>query len=261
MDAMYQGFDLTGKHALVTGGARGIGKAIGVGLAQAGADIIIVDLLPTEAAETVAEIEALGRRARYYSLDLLDIAQIQPTFDRIAAEFGPIDILVNNAGTSVRKSALDITEADWDRVVGFNLKALFFCSQAAARQMIPRGGGKIINVSSTHATIAIGRNAPYGSSKGGVSSLTRDLALEWIPYGINVNAIAPGPIGTPRVLANDIAQGRTGEVLAAEMKRRVPLGRRLFAEELVGGVLLLASQAGAAMVGHVLTIDGAQTVI
>jgi len=180
--------------------------------------------------------------------------------DAVVADLGSIDILVNNAGTSDHALALDCTPAQWDAILTLNLKSMFFFSQAAAKHMIARGGGKIINMGSTHGLVATGNAISYKASKGGVHSLTRELAFEWVKFGINVNAVAPGPVDTERMRETDAAQGRTGEVLRADMERRVPLGRRLAPEEIAAPIVFLASPAASAVVGAVLVIDGGQTI-
>ncbi len=255
-------FRLDGKMAIVTGAARGIGAAIAVGLAEAGADVALVDLagMRDEADAVATRIAASGRVARTYPFDVTDIANIAPLVERIAADFGRLDVLINNAGTNLRKAALDITSDDWDAVLTLNAKSYFFFAQAAARRMIAGGGGRIVMNSSTHATIATGNNAPYVASKGAVSSLTRELAFEWIRHGVAVNAFAAGPVTTPRMLEADRSSGRTEEDVRRDMERRVPLGRRLTTNELVATVLLLASSAGSAFVGEVIVVDGGQTI-
>ena len=231
-------------------------------MASAGADVAVLDLpaMAAGAAETAAEIAGCGRRARTYAFDVTGIEAIPAMVDRVVADFGALDILVNNAGTSDGKDALSCTPADWDAILTLNLKSMFFFSQAAAKHMIAGGGGKIVNLGSSHGLIATGNAISYKASKGGVHSLTRELAYEWVKHGINVNAVAPGPVDTPRVREMDVEAGRVGEVLRAEMERRVPLGRRLTAEEVAAPIVFLASPAAAAVVGHVLVIDGGQTI-
>ena len=257
-----RGFRLDGAVALVTGSARGIGRAVAIALAAAGADVAVLDLpsMQTDAAETVQRIVAAGRRAHFYPFDVTGVERIPALVDTVVADFGKLDILVNNAGRSDYTSGLECTPADWDAILALNLRSMFFFSQAAAKHMIPRGGGKIVNMGSTHGLVATGNAIAYKASKGGVHSLTRELAFEWIKHGINVNAVAPGPVDTERMREADEAQGRTGEVLRADMQRRVPLGRRLVPEEIAAPIVFLASPAAAAIVGHVLVIDGGQTI-
>jgi 2-deoxy-D-gluconate 3-dehydrogenase len=259
---IFDAFRVDGKVAIVTGGARGIGAAIARGLAEAGADVAVIDL-PSMAGDAAGVVDAVigyGRRATFYAFDVTEIAAIATMVDRIAGDFGSVDILINNAGTNVRKPALDITPEDWDAVLTLNLTSYFFFAQAAARHMIARGGGRIVMNSSSHAAIATGGNAPYSASKGAVSSLTRELAYEWIGRGVAVNAFAAGPVITPRMLAHDRERGRTEDDVRGDMERRVPLGRRLTTDELVATVLLLASPAGSALVGTIIAIDGGQTI-
>lgn len=254
----YPGLNLEGKVALVTGSGRGIGKTLAVGLAMAGADVIISDLEQRiEEARLVSdEIKKIGRRSGTYILDVQNIDGINQCFDELIQDFGKLDILVNNAGIRRRQSALNVTEKDWDAVIDTNLKGTFFCSQAAARHMIPNGFGRIINVASQFSVVGAENRSAYCSSKGGVSSLTQVLALEWIQYGITVNAIGPGPTETPGLLEADT---RTDEELAADLAVDMPLGRRMDAEELIGATVYLASPSASATTGHLLIVDGGWT--
>jgi NAD(P)-dependent dehydrogenase (short-subunit alcohol dehydrogenase family) len=255
-------FRLDGKAALVTGAARGIGRATALALARAGASIAVLDLpkMADKAERVAEEIGALGRTARCYAFDVTDIERIPALVEDVVADFGALDILVNNAGTSDQHGGLDCTPEEWDAILTLNLKSMFFFCQAAAKQMVRRGGGRIVNLGSSHGLIATGSAISYKASKGGVHSLTRELAFEWVRLGINVNAVAPGPVETPLILESDAALGRTGTEVLADMQRRVPLGRRLLPEEIAAPIVFLASPAAAAIVGHVLVIDGGQTI-
>ena len=254
----YPGLDLNGRVALVTGAARGIGKALAVGLAQAGADVAVSDLpaLHHKTQETALEITGMGSVGRGYDLDVLNLEDITGVTAKVVRDFGRLDILVNNAGIRIRKPALEVTERDWDAVIDTNLKGVFFCAQAAARHMIPQGGGRIINIASQLAIVARPDRAAYCASKGGVANLTKVLALEWARFGITVNAIGPGPTTTPGLLEADT---RPDEEVAEELAAHMPVGRRMEPEELVGATIYLASPSAGATTGHLLIVDGGWT--
>ena len=258
----YAGLDLTGRRALVTGGARGIGAALAVGLAQGGADVAVCDLPSAAAqaglADTAARIRDAGRSAFAYALDVRAVASIDAAVRQAAADLGGLDILVNNAGIRRRAPALAVTESDWDAVLDTNLKGAFFCAQAAARVMIPQGFGRIIGISSQLAVVGAPDRAAYCASKAGLANLTRVLALEWAQYGITVNAIGPGPTTTPGLLEAD---ARDADAVQAELAVKMPLGRRMAAEELVGAAIYLASDAAGATTGHLLVVDGGWTAV
>ncbi len=254
----YAGLNLDGKVALVTGSSRGIGAALAVGLAEAGAAVAVSDI-PAQlemAAEVSQRIEAQGQKSCVYPLDVLDLNNIKSSVDQVVADFGKLDILVNNAGIRRPKPALEVTEADWDLVVDTNLKGVFFCAQAAARHMIAQGHGRIINIASQFSIVASERRAAYCSSKAGVANLTRVLALEWIKHGVTVNAIGPGPTTTPGAVA---AHRRTPEDMEQMLSANMPLGRSMEPEELVGAAIYLASPSAAATTGHLLIVDGGWT--
>ncbi|MCE2465907.1 MAG: SDR family oxidoreductase [Dehalococcoidia bacterium] len=254
----YAGLSLEGKNALVTGSARGIGRALAVGLAQAGANVAVSDTSERldGARETQEMIEEIGTKSSSYVLDVLDVGGIPDTIHRVSEDLGGLDILVNNAGVRVRKLALEVTEDEWDFVVDTNLKGVFFCSQAAAKLMIGRGGGRIINIASQFAVVARADRAPYCASKGGVANLTKALALEWAQYNITVNAIGPGPTDTPGI---QTAHPRSPEEIRREMESDMPLGRRMEPEELVGAAVYLASPSSVATTGHLLIVVGGWT--
>ena len=256
----YPGLNLDGMTVLVTGSGRGIGRALAYGLAQAGANVAVSDLpeqLPA-AQETEQRIRETGADSRAYPLDVLDLSNIRQTVSQVVHDFGRLDILVNNAGIRRRAPALEVTESDWDAVLDTNLKGAFFCAQAAARPMIDQGSGRIINISSQLAVVAGENRAAYCASKAGLANLTRVLALEWIKYGITVNAIGPGPTETPGLLEADT---RTAAALAADLQANMPLGRRMTPQELVGAAIYLASPSAAATTGHLLIVDGGWTAI
>jgi 2-deoxy-D-gluconate 3-dehydrogenase len=242
-------FDLSGRTALVTGASGGIGQAIAIGLAEAGANVIGVASSNCDA--TVAAIEALGGKAKQIKADLSDESRL----DGVAAEaigmFGAVDILVNNAGTIRRTPAADHARADWHTVIDLNLNSLFFLSQLIGRHMIERGSGKIINIASM-LSFQGGINVPgYTASKHGVAGVTKALANEWASKGIQVNAIAPGYIET-----NNTAQIVADEKRYNSILERIPAARWGGPQDLKGPAVFLASAASDYMNGHVLCVDG-----
>ena len=242
-------FDLSGKVAIVTGANTGIGQAIALALAEAGADVAAVGRTPAE--DTVAKARALGRRAEIVSADLSTIEPVQRIVDETVEKLGGLDILVNNAGIIRRADAVDFTEEDWDAVVDTNLKSVFFLCQAAGRHMIANGGGKIINIASM-LTFQGGIRVPsYTASKSGIGGLTKLLANEWAAKGINVNAIAPGYIAT-----NNTAALQADEVRNKSILDRIPAGRWGDASDLGGAAVFLASRAADYVQGHILAVDG-----
>lgn len=247
-------FDLTGKVAVVTGANTGIGQGIALALAGAGADIAAVGR--SEAGETVAMVRALGRRCELVAADLSSIEPVGAVVDEVVARLGRLDILVNNAGIIRRADALDFTERDWDEVMDTNLKGLFFLSQAAARSMTGWSSqtgarGKIINIASM-LTFQGGVRVPsYTASKSGVGGLTKLLANEWAPLGINVNAIAPGYIATNNTAALQADAARNRQIL-----ERIPEGRWGDPTDIGGAAVFLASKAADYVQGHILAVDG-----
>jgi 2-deoxy-D-gluconate 3-dehydrogenase len=245
-------FSLAGKVALVTGAARGLGRAIACGLAEAGADVFLVDLLPAD--DTRAEISRLGRHAEALSLDLqgLTADAARSVVEHCVASMGRLDVLVNNAGIMRRAPALEFSQQDWEAVLNINLSAVFLLCQAAARHFVASGaGGKIINIASM-LSFQGGQSIPaYTAAKSGIAGLTRALASEWAMYGINVNAIAPGYMTTEitRELRED--PKRHDALLA-----RIPAGRWGLPEDLKGAAVFLASDAAAYVHGAILPVDG-----
>jgi 2-dehydro-3-deoxy-D-gluconate 5-dehydrogenase len=242
-------FDLSGKVAVVTGANTGIGQAIALALAEAGADLACVGRTPAE--DTVAEARALGRRAEIVSADLSTIEPVERVIEETVSKLGRIDILVNNAGIIRRADAVDFTEADWDAVVDTNLKSVFFLCQAAGKRMIAQGSGKIINIASM-LTFQGGIRVPsYTASKSGIGGLTKLLANEWAGKGVQVNAIAPGYIAT-----NNTAALQADEVRNRSILERIPAGRWGDASDLGGAAVFLASRASDYVQGHILAVDG-----
>ena len=244
-------FNLTNKVAIITGGARGLGRGMALGLAKYGANIVIADLWFSEASETTKEIESLGRKSLAIEVDVTKSDSINEMVKKTLEEFDKIDILVCSAGISVRKPALEITEEDWDRVIDIDLKGTFLCDQAVGREMIKRGGGKIINISSVSGQLGHPNRAPYTASKGGVVLLTKALAVEWAKYNINVNAIGPGFFRTP--LTEDYL---SNERVYKEIVSKIPMGRPGKVEDLIGPVVFLASDASNYVTGHTLFVEG-----
>jgi 2-deoxy-D-gluconate 3-dehydrogenase len=243
-------FDLHGKVALVTGGNTGLGQAIALALADAGADIASVARRPSD--ETTARVLAMGRRALAIQADLTSIAPLEDIVEEATAALGPIDILVNNAGLIRRADAVDFTEADWDDVMNVNLKTIFFLSQAVVRRMIADGrGGKIINTASMLSFQGGIRVPSYTASKSGVAGLTKLMANEWARHGITANAIAPGYFVTDNTVAL-----REDPVRSKEILSRIPAGRWGDPTDLGGAAVFLASSASDYVQGVVLPVDG-----
>ncbi len=250
---LFSEFDLSGKVAMVTGAARGMGHEFALALAQYGCDVVACDILP-ELENIEPEIERLGRRVFVQSTDICKIPEVHAMVNESVRVFGHIDILVNNAGVNIPQWAADVTEEAWDKVINLNLKALFFCSQAVGRVMIQQRKGKIINISSTMGSVGLERRAAYSSSKAGVNLLTKVLAIEWAPYNINVNAIAPTFVETPLTKPMFEEKGFRDSVLG-----KIPLGRIAKPKDITGAVIYLASEASNMVTGHVLLIDGGWT--
>ena len=243
-------FDLSGRTALVTGANTGLGQAIAVGLARAGADIVAVGRsAPTE---TAAMVEAAGRALHAIRADLSSTAPIAGVVSQARDAAGAIDILVNNAGVIRRADSLDFTEEDWDAVIDTNLKTAFFLSQAVARTWVEAGrGGKIINICSMLSFQGGIRVPSYTASKSGLAGLTRLLACEWAGKGINVNGIAPGYFATNNTEALRADESRNRDILA-----RIPAGRWGDPADLAGAAVFLASDAAAYVHGAILPVDG-----
>jgi 2-deoxy-D-gluconate 3-dehydrogenase len=243
-------FRLNGKVAIVTGAARGLGQAIALGLAEAGASVALVDILSTEATKEL--IEKLGCRAVSIPADLISTDCVQPIIDSSLQAFGRIDILVNNAGIIRRAPLTEFSMKDWDDVININQKTLFFLSQAAARVMIKQGnGGKIINTASM-LSFQGGILVPsYTASKSAVMGLTRLMANELAPHGIQVNAIAPGYMAT-----DNTAPLRADSTRSKSILDRIPAGRWGEPEDLQGVVVFLASEASSYVTGYTIAVDG-----
>jgi len=242
-------FDLTGRVAAVTGANTGIGRGMAEALAAAGADIAAVGR--SDPSDTLAAVKALGRRAAWIKADFGARPDYAAVIKEIVDKLGGLHVLVNNAGTIRRNNSIDFTEADWDAVMDVNLKSVFFLSQAAARHMIPSGGGKIINIASMLSFQGGIRVPSYTASKSGIAGLTKILANEWAVSGVNVNAIAPGYIATNNTAALQSDVKRNAEILA-----RIPSGRWGDPKDLGGAAVFLASSAADYVQGIVLPVDG-----
>jgi 2-dehydro-3-deoxy-D-gluconate 5-dehydrogenase len=255
----YSSFGLRDKVAIVTGGSQGIGRAIALGLAQAGAHIVLAkypDKRQDEVKAVQAEIEALGRKAMVVQTDVAQVDQVRALMDQTHSTFGSIDILVNNAGWTGTTPALDVSEEEYDRTMAASLKSVFFASQAAARVMIPQGGGRIINIGSNFGEIAFKGRSVYAAAKAGVHHLSRALSLEWAKDGVLVNVVAPC-ITETESRKNILERPGYKEWATKEM---IPRGRWNQPEDLVGAVLFLSSPLSDMVVGHVLMVDGGWTI-
>ena len=236
------------------GASKGIGKEIALLLAHFGADIALVARDESELGKVAKEIQALGRKVSYISLDLTNTAEIPAMVKTFHDEFGSIDILVNNAGINIPKPASEVTEADWDKVMDINMKSVFFTAKEAGKYMIEQKSGKVINVTSQMAFVGYFKRSAYSSSKGGITQLTKALAIEWAEHNINVNAIAPTFIETPMT-----AKMFENKAFKEEVLGRIPLGRLAKAEDLYGAFVYLASNASDMVTGHTLLVDGGWT--
>jgi len=244
-------FDLTGKAAIVTGASRGLGQYFGRALARAGADLVITSRTLDSLRQFKSEIESLGRKALPLELDVRRYESIQRMIEAADGAYGKIDILVNNAGCNVRKPALAMSWEEWNEVLDTNLRGTFFVAQAAARKMIPRGYGRIINIGSVTCVFGYAGMAPYCASRGGVKQLTMSLADDWGPHGITVNCLAPGWFKTAQ---NALMYEDPDWV--AYLTDRIPLKRPGNPTDLEGAVVFLASDASQYVTGQTLLVDG-----
>ncbi len=246
-------FSLAGKRALVTGGSRGIGQAIALGLARAGADVAVAARSTTSLHETVGQIAAAGRRSAAIAMDVARPEACAAGVAEAAIALGGLDILVNNAGVEEVRPSLDVDEALWDRILDTNLKGAFFCAQAAAKAMrnTGRSGGTILNLCSLTSEVGVPTAVPYGSSKSGLLGMTRALAVEWAPLRIRVNSLGPGYFRT--ALTDVFYQD---EAWQQAMLQKIPLARFGRLEDLVGASVFLCSDAAAYVTGIYLPVDG-----
>jgi 2-deoxy-D-gluconate 3-dehydrogenase len=244
-------FKLDGKVALVTGASSGLGQAIAIGLAEAGAHVACHARSAGKAQDTIASIVKLGRRAEAVEGDMAETETPASVVAQTLEKFGQIDILINNAGMIRRAPAVDYTEDDWSTVIQVNLSSVFRLSQAAGRKMIDQGSGKIVNIASL-LSFQGGITVPaYTASKSGVAGLTKALANEWAKFNVNVNAIAPGYMETANTSALRADENRNRQIL-----ERIPAGHWGSPEDLVGAAVFLSSAASDYMQGHLLVVDG-----
>ena len=248
-------FDLSGRRALVTGAASGIGKASAQALAGQGADVVLFDLKPEALPDLAASIAAeSGVKAAWRKVDITKVASIEEAVADVLAKEGPVDILVNSAGVNIPQKAEEVTEEAWDLVHSVNLKGSFFCCQAVGRSMLARGSGKIINISSQAGSRGLLWRSAYCSSKGGLDQLTRVLALEWSKRGINVNSLAPTFLMTP--LTEPMFRD---ESFKSYVDSKLLIRRLANLEDLAGAVIYLASRASDMVTGTVMYVDGGWT--
>lgn len=248
-------FQLQNKIVLVTGAGRGIGRALAIGLAEAGADVALFARTASDIEEVAHEIRALGRKAYPFSVDVTNREQIEEAVQQIIEQTGRLDILVNNAGMNIRSQALAVTDEEWDTIMQTNLKSAFLCSQIVARHMQQKEYGRIINIASVAGQVALRTGVVYAATKAAMIQMTKVLALEWGKYGINVNSIGPWYFKTPlteKILANPD--------YLAEIIARTPLRRVGELEELVGPAVFFASDAANYVTGQTLFVDGGMTI-
>lgn len=248
-------FDLSGKVALVTGSSRGIGKAIALGLAEAGADVVVVSRTLADVEKTAVEITRLGRHSLPIAADVGKKDNIDKLVDKTLSEFGQINILVNNASKFVARPMADADEEYWDQLVSVDLKSYFFMCQAVGRSMIKLGAGNIINIASVNAMRPNVNSGVYAICKAGVILMTKALAKEWGPYNIKVNAIAPGVVETE--MSKPL---RENPERLKQHLQKTPLGRIIQPQELVGAAILLASDAASSITGQVIAVDAGESI-
>jgi 2-deoxy-D-gluconate 3-dehydrogenase len=255
----YSSFGLTDKIAIVTGPSQGIGRAIALGLAEAGAHLVLAkhpEGRQDEVRQLQSEIEAMGRKALLVMTDVSRVADLRALMQKTVETFGRIDILVNNAGWTGTTLALDVTEEEYDRTMSASLKSVFFACQEAARVMIPQGGGKIVNIGSNFGVVGFKMRSVYAAAKAGVHHLSRALSLEWAKQGVIVNVVAPCITETES--RRNILERPGYKDWATN--QALPVGRWNQPEDLVGSVLFLCSHMSDMVVGHVLMVDGGWTI-
>ena len=243
-------FDLSGRLAVVVGGTSGIGRAIALGLADAGADVVVTGRREALVDQVAGEIERRGRRSLRLAADVADAAALERVREACVGTFGRLDVMVYAAGTTKKVASLEMAADDWDRVIETNLTGMMRACQVFGREMVSRRTGRIIAIGSLSSFVGLYQVAAYVASKAGVAGLTRALAVEWAPHGVNVNAIAPG------VFRTDLNTALLDSPRGQEFLMRTPMKRFGTIGELVGAAIFLASDASAFVTGHVLAVDG-----
>lgn len=246
----YAPLDLTGRVAFVTGGTSGIGRALALGLAEAGADVVPSSRRQQQVDAAAAEIESRGRRTVRVTSDVTDRPSLEKALAAVVKQLGKVDVLVNCAGRTKRQATLDVSEEDWNAILETNLNGTFRACQVFGRHMLERGSGRIVNIASLSSFVALHEVAAYTASKAAVAALTKSLAIEWGPRGVNVNAIAPGVFRTP--LNTALLDSPRGQ----EFLLRTPLKRFGKVEELAGAAIFLSSEAASFVNGQILAVDG-----
>jgi NAD(P)-dependent dehydrogenase (short-subunit alcohol dehydrogenase family) len=247
----YEKLSLNGRVAVVIGGTTGIGRALSIGLAQAGADVVASSRRQQQVDEVAAELEALGRQTLRLTSDVTRRPTLEQLLEQTLAQFNQVDIVVNCAGITKRSPTLDVSEEDWSAIIECNLTGTLRACQVFGRHMIERGYGRIVNIGSLTTSVGFHEVAAYGASKAAVGSLTKTLAVEWGRHGVCVNAIAPGVFRTDlnAALLDGTARGQ-------ELKLRTPMGRFGDVNELVGAAIFLASESASFVNGEILAVDG-----
>ncbi|HZG73160.1 MAG TPA: glucose 1-dehydrogenase [Chondromyces sp.] len=248
--------EMNGMNVIVTGGSKGIGFDIAYAFADLGANVVITGRDENALSVSAEKLQALNPKCSYIAADMRDVPSVQNMVDSAVERLGSLDVLVNNAGVNIAKPALEVTEQDWDAVLDTNLKGTFFSSQAAGKHMVPNRKGKIINIVSQMAFVGYVKRSAYCSSKGGAVQLTKALAVEWAPYNIKVNAVAPTFIET------ELTQKMFEDTdFYQDVLQRIPLGKLAQPSDVTGAVLFLASNLSNFVTGDTIRVDGGWTAI